>query len=944
MSIKANYVINLFCFILLVYSLYIFTEKYLKYNTVTTVGIVRERNKFPEMETPLCYLPDGKRNIFDGKLSLNGHQVAVSPIGIRIRNIICHSTTFKNSIKDTDNEIFRLETRSSNRIFILVKDLKRRFRHTFPNMNPKFLRDINIDQALQLYITKLLPAPYDTNCASYPISGLISFSECLDDINQYTIRKNITRITEELVRATKLCLDEWLQDCEQILFERTILPSPDPQSLIAIYRSLPISFTVNVSIAITLFIQQIIGLVSTFLEVAILDTKRFATESALMIINRLEKLVKRFFLRMLVLKLRQFIEFSVPKLVFLLVLTGCAYELYKAIDQYMEFEVDTETFYGKPLSQYIPSITVCFESDNVMIGNTGKNSTLLSIIFMTNEQPTNISKSTNKESECYMAFPDALESSNRDFTNIADISFNVDISISVFASFSHVSAKKNFVFSAKENKIWKLATSIIEQYNLPSPYKSSCRQYQHLKEACAVDCNHTLCHERYFLSLGQRDAIPSRMKVIQLIRSNELLSIKMIPKQPISEFLTYTASLTSLWMGLTFISLVRPVFKVFDMMKKTSKSLMKLILYSLLLVLLLVHSYILLDNYLQYPTITVVNMMGEETIHLPSVSIVFRMNNRTARNGLVSYRNESLNHMSPSAIDGHFKKIPNIVESLYIAWTNKTGEDKFTSNDISSYITPYIYKDTKVITFELGIISRDRYVYKRQQASSSRYLFRIDFSEALKLANEREKNIPHDESSIASVILHDSQYVDVETKIVHGNYSEKWIKYLSSELRLLKYPYGTNCIDYIMPLQTNNSVINCIIRLHRQKYGKIPYDLTLPIYYTDSRMKANKDIISACGTRFSKEPHCKSIDYSITLYNRFNVHMKGDIHVSPHTRQTVCEYVPKMSILYLTLLIAESFDIWLGISLYLILKESYNLFHFCYTKHSQTVSQHEWYQ
>ena len=579
-----------------------------------------------------------------------------------------------------------------------------------------------------------------------------------------------------------------------------------------------------------------------------------------------------------------------------------------------------------------------------MIRNIENNTTLLSIIFMANKQPANISKSTNEESECYIAFPHALESSDRGVTNIANISFHADIPISVFASFPHVSAKKNFVFSAKENKILKLATLIIEQYNLPSPYKSSCRQYQHLKEACAVDCNHTLCHERYFLSLEQLIAIPSRMKVIQLIRSNELLSIKMIPKQPISEFLTYTASLISLWMGLTFVSLVGPIVKVFDMMKKISKSLMELILYSLLLVLLLVHSYILVDNYLQYPTITVVNVMGEEVTYLPSVSIVFRINDRTARNGLISDKNESLNDMSPSTIDGHFKKIPNIVESLYIEWTNQTGEDKFTSNDISSYITPYIYKDTKVITLELGAISRDRYVYKRQQAFYSRYLFRIDFSEVLKLVNEREKNIPHYESSIASVILHDGQYVDVETKIVHGNYSEKWINYISSELRLLKYPYGTNCIDYIMPLQTNDSVISCIIRLHRQKHGKIPYDLTLPTCYTDSRMKADRDIINACEAHFNKQPYCKSIDYSITLYDRFYAHMKGDIHASPHTRQTVCEYVPKMSILYLTLLIAESFDIWLGMSLYLILEKSYKLFHFCCKKHSQTASQHEWYQ
>ena len=86
--------------------------------------------------------------------------------------------------------------------------------------------------------------------------------------------------------------------------------------------------------------------------------------------------------------------------------------------------------------------------------------------------------------------------------------------------------------------------------------------------------------------------------------------------------------------------------------------------------------------------------MGEEQIHLPSVSIVFSMNNRTARNGIMPVGNYSLKFMSPSTLDNNFKTVSNVISSVYIDRTHFLGYDKFALDDVANYIMSYVCKDT----------------------------------------------------------------------------------------------------------------------------------------------------------------------------------------------------------------------------------------------------------
>ena len=96
-----------------------------------------------------------------------------------------------------------------------------------------------------------------------------------------------------------------------------------------------------------------------------------------------------------------------------------------------------------------------------------------------------------------------------------------------------------------------------------------------------------------------------------------------------------------------------------------------------------------------------------------------------------------------------------------------------------------------------------------------------------------------------------------------------------SKTSLLKYPYSTDCIDYQNPTSIKGSYLNCMINDHRLTFGKIPYDLTVPSYFTDSRMKSNKTIKKLCLQKSFQKSNCHYIKYRFELKPRRSFH--GDI-------------------------------------------------------------------
>ena len=79
-------------------------------------------------------------------------------------------------------------------------------------------------------------------------------------------------------------------------------------------------------------------------------------------------------------------------------------------------------------------------------------------------------------------------------------------------------------------------------------------------------------------------------------------------------------------------------------------------------------------------------------------------------------------------------------------------------------------------------------------------------------------------------------------------------------------------------------------------------------------MVGDPKINAYCMKRYGGRPYCESTDYDTQLLNRSPLH-QGDILIRPPSKQTICIFSPKATLLDLTILIADVFGLWLGLSI-----------------------------
>lgn len=74
-----------------------------------------------------------------------------------------------------------------------------------------------------------------------------------------------------------------------------------------------------------------------------------------------------------------------------------------------------------------------------------------------------------------------------------------------------------------------------------------------------------------------------------------------------------------------------------------------------------------------------------------------------------------------------------------------------------------------------------------------RDLFQVQFKGAIRFAYEVKEGIK--DSSVVGVMIHSGEYADAYTVLSLRFRTIGMLTYFSSELKLLKYPYQSNCID-----------------------------------------------------------------------------------------------------------------------------------------------------
>lgn len=150
-------------------------------------------------------------------------------------------------------------------------------------------------------------------------------------------------------------------------------------------------------------------------------------------------------------------------------------------------------------------------------------------------------------------------------------------------------------------------------------------------------------------------------------------------------------------------------------------------------------------------------------------------------------------------------------------------------------------------------------------------------------------------------------------------YTSAVLHYGLLKMKLLPYPFPTDCVKYSDPLITKDSWFDCIIKKHRKKYGTIPNNLSVPSSSNISRGDPDMELFRQCIKKYNSKPICESVEYRMKQSFRDDLTKMGDVFVFPSNEETRCEFISKMPFLDLTIYVAEILGIWLGINVYFLL-------------------------
>ena len=230
------------------------------------------------------------------------------------------------------------------------------------------------------------------------------------------------------------------------------------------------------------------------------------------------------------------------------------------------------------------------------------------------------------------------------------------------------------------------------------------------------------------------------------------------------------------------------------------------------------------------------------------------------------------------------------------------------------------------MTFDLANLNGNKY-NRFEVKGRRRIFFSMNFIENLGYKYEKRNKISLHNSSFHSAILHSNSYYNIKGNELMYLYTTAVLESRLLKMKLLPYPFPTDCVKYSDPLKTKESWFNCIIKKHRKKYGTIPNNLSVPASFNISRGDPDMELIEQCIKKYNLKPVCESVEYRMTQLFRGGLTKMDDVLVLPSSEETRCEFLPKMPFLDLTIYLAEILDIWLGINVYFLLMKLSNINH-----------------
>lgn len=909
--------------ILFIVCVYVITVRYFKYDTITNVSpILRQRDLppiiesirvTPEEEDWNKLMKSAKWKTFNRNLTLNGKIVKLDPPYIVNKTIYrdivpMYQNTYRDIIFD---QYYRMEL--SFQIYYETEFMKRLNGTSVEDMVIQDFNENTLTGKYIMYSITLLESPYDTNCFNYNGSKHDCMNEC----------KNINSNSD----YSDLCSEKCGKSvCNILLFRQSIIAQRyfdgKKRYVTVSFSEDMISLTSNPAFTPILFWQQIVGLVTMFFDLAILDilTPITIVSSYCYVAIKIKKIKK-------VLKS---IKKNSYTLLDIFIFSLFLYHMHYYVDYYMRYETTSETYIGKINDNTIPNIRIN-PFRNVSYVNITIFGKFYATINLYNSSSVQIIE-PKIEQPYLSAAPISISVQNYD-TNRYSIDYGY---IEVGIEFSLPVKKYQYQATSQYEAEYKYSSRLFEQTLLPAPFWSDCIDYDmstefnssdHCFESClaskslshdfAMTYNHTecygICHwkncyEKKIIVTNVAGVYMKHGHSMSIESWKESFTINLSQQQSRIDFITYTASLLGLWFGWSIMQIPEQIahFKKLIFVRIS----IKVAVY----ICCLIQLYLVVESYSKYEIVSKVHIGIPTEYAIPSISILSEPCGtkppQTTTLATIFYgfasdpANERFDYNANGScpgieflppIDFHMTyKIFYNISFIAIKDPKMKRLENITSPD--QYLHYYGVKNQKLINITLHRIERNRYKYSGRSNGEPTL---IQF-------NEDQYHV----GSRMMIALHSDSYDIPISGFFRLKSSTYTLTYDMMRTFLLPSPYTSHCINYFEDLQAK-----CSMYLHLSRHGKHPNSIAIGISSNISRMKSDNRIVNECFKRYGKMQKCESVSYTASSNNRHYDSYSGEIvEITEPKEETSCQFSPKTMFYDLVILIADVIGLWLGIS------------------------------
>lgn len=840
---------------------YVILSKYFQYETVTNVKPIIHESNLPAMTESVCLHHSENNTDFNIHLTLNNITIKLGP-SYKVSAYVCRNILHVPTTGLFGDEIYAIENyqnQYSSRISI-----SKQLTDSHNKMDGRYLfSHYPIGLSVRINIIRLLPLPYDTNCI---------------ENDGYFLNR-----------------DSFKPICKSVIFFQSIVSYPNINSLVIKPR---MSYSSDIMVmesvpALTMIvlIQQVLGLVTLFYDCAIMDIG----SGLAVIFSPLYKFVRKKYRKHWIKTLKRYCT----KLFMVTIATGLFLHFYFYIEYYMRYGTSSETFNGERKSILVPFMRIC---------PYGNNGSILTVHVALYGYSVGVFKFNDDKCKILSSNITARDPS-RDL--IMTVIFGKGSISSNFAFDPHVPVHPIQAMSMEKSHI-VYQGMIIEERLLQAPYWTDCVDYRTLglsgshhcyemcvkhssllddRNRCKEECHNRPCYSMKPILIKYINTTGHDIQRMNIEDWNQVMDMKTSPQQSWIDFITYSASLLGLWLGLSAMDIP----SIFDMIEISIVSLIQSVIRFLPFLFCFIQLYYVIEGYAKYEIVSKVHVGLPNQYILPVISFIqFDYGS--------NWSLYDLDAISPMEYGQIFPEVYNIT-TVHVQ--NPLTRILMEMNVDKQWMKTSIFGSSKIS----NILLDDMYQYKYIGASRAKESFiRINVDD----------RFVSDSALVINIRSTVGEYLG--NFIIYDTTKQLYVKI--TKAKLLKHPYSSKCIDY-----TIDPVTECTMNMHYSEYSKYPNDLEFYSSKNISRMVPDQSIKIRCYNDFMEIRKCVSISYKSMV--RMKVSKSNQIDIAVPEQETSCEFSPKSTIYDLIILIGDVIGLWLGISFGLIVNKIYRMSEIC---------------